>query len=101
MFGNIQWQEEQDFTHTSAAEWDRAEARERGADQPEAAWILSDRDVWYPNPAYRGPRQPHPESYEAEMAERGVELEPLTDEERLNEELSFRESYPTDDDIPF
>jgi hypothetical protein len=24
-------------------------------------WILSDRDVWYRNPYYKGPAQPHPE----------------------------------------
>lgn len=34
-----------------------------GADNPERAWILSDFDVWYPNPFYRGPKVPHPEDY--------------------------------------
>jgi hypothetical protein len=48
------------------AEADREYARNKGMDHPEQAWILSDRDVWYPNPSYRGPRVPHPESYEAE-----------------------------------
>ena len=32
-----------------------------GPQRPQQAWILSDRDVWYRNPAYRGPSQPHPE----------------------------------------
>lgn len=32
-----------------------------GADNPERAWILSDRDVWYPNPFYRGKPVRHPE----------------------------------------
>lgn len=32
----------------------------------DSAWILTDYDVWVPNPHYRGPAQPHPESYEAE-----------------------------------
>lgn len=32
-----------------------------GHDNPDQAWILSDRDVWYRNPFYRGPTQPHPE----------------------------------------
>jgi hypothetical protein len=32
-----------------------------GADRPGEAWILSDRDVWYANPFYRGPAVPHPE----------------------------------------
>lgn len=28
---------------------------------PDQQWILSDRDVWYRNPHYSGPEQPHPE----------------------------------------
>lgn len=32
-----------------------------GAERRDVAWILSDRDVWYPNPFYKGPPQPHPE----------------------------------------
>ena len=59
---NIQEQEEMDFTISSIAECDRAYARELGARNVESAWILSDRDVWYPNPFYRGAPQPHPES---------------------------------------
>lgn len=39
------------------AEW----ARNVGAERPEQAWILSDRDVWYRNPAYAGPAVRHPE----------------------------------------
>lgn len=31
-------------------------------------WLLSDYDVWVQNPHYRGPRQPHPESYTYEEA---------------------------------
>ncbi|MGZ5078630.1 MAG: hypothetical protein ACXWHZ_03685 [Usitatibacter sp.] len=59
---NVQEQEERDFVVSSEAECDAAYAREIGAHQPERAWILSDRDVWYRNPAYRGPAVPHPES---------------------------------------
>ena len=42
-------------------EADAEYARNVGAMQPERAWILSDRDVWYPNPAYQGPPVRHPE----------------------------------------
>lgn len=43
------------------AEADAEFARNVGAQQPQQAWILSDRDVWYRNPSYRGPAVPHPE----------------------------------------
>ena len=36
-------------------------AFEAGRDRRDVAWILSDRDVWYRNPFYHGPPQPHPE----------------------------------------
>jgi hypothetical protein len=48
------------------AEADSEYARNVGAERPEQAWILSDRDVWYANPAYTGPKVPHPEDYEPE-----------------------------------
>jgi hypothetical protein len=41
-------------------------ARNYGADHPDRAWVLTDFDVWMPNPHYQGPPVPHPESYEAE-----------------------------------
>ncbi len=40
---------------------DREEARERGRQRPDQAWVLTDRDVWHRNPFYAGPPQPHPE----------------------------------------
>ncbi len=40
---------------------DREYAANVGAQRPTSAWILSDRDVWYPNPHYQGPAVPHPE----------------------------------------
>lgn len=43
------------------AEADDEYVRHVGADRPDVAWILSDRDVWYRNPAYRGPAVRHPE----------------------------------------
>lgn len=43
------------------AEADREWARNVGIANPQRAWILSDRDAWYPNPAYNGPPVRHPE----------------------------------------
>lgn len=37
---------------------------EKGSVDTERCWILSDRDVWYRNPHYKGKPQPHPESYD-------------------------------------
>lgn len=54
---------------------DREWAREAGRCHPDSAWVLSDRDVWYPNPFYSGPSVPHPEDDEAAefVAQHGVE----------------------------
>ena len=32
-----------------------------GLENPHKAWVLTDFDVWEPNPFYSGPPQPHPE----------------------------------------
>jgi hypothetical protein len=50
-----------DFQYSSEAESDRGYARAVGRAYPDRAWILSDRDVWYPNPFYSGPPVRHPE----------------------------------------
>lgn len=47
----------------------REYAYNAGAVYPDRAWLLHDWDVWVANPHYRGPRVPHPEDYDAEMAE--------------------------------
>lgn len=47
------------------AEADREYATNVGRARPDVAWILSDRDVWYANPFYTGPRVPHPEDDDA------------------------------------
>lgn len=39
-------------------------AHEVGRDNSQKAWILSDRDVWYPNPFYTGPAVRHPEDFD-------------------------------------
>lgn len=58
---NIQEQEEHDFAISTDAEWDRADASERGYHRQDQQWILSDRDVRHRNPHYHGPEQRHPE----------------------------------------
>jgi hypothetical protein len=50
-----------EFHYASDAEWDRAEALELGAANPDRAWINTDRDVWHRNPFYTGPEVKHPE----------------------------------------
>lgn len=50
-----------DFHYSSEAESDRFFALELGKERLDCAWILSDRDVWYPNPFYQGPPVKHPE----------------------------------------
>lgn len=54
-------QEHLDFHYATDAEFDAAGAREIGAEHPDQAWILSDRDCWYPNPFYIGPKVRHPQ----------------------------------------
>lgn len=49
------------MNHIEAA--DREYAENVGRERPECAWILSDRDVWYRNPFYKGPPMPHPEDW--------------------------------------
>jgi hypothetical protein len=48
---------------------DREYAFEVGRERRDSAWILSDRDVWYRNPFYRGPPQPHPDDERDESFE--------------------------------
>lgn len=45
----------------TVAEADREYAHEVGRTNADREWILSDRDVWYRNPFYTGPRGRHPE----------------------------------------
>jgi hypothetical protein len=57
---NAMMEERQSFPSTEG-DSDREYARQMGLERPDQAWILSDRDVWYPNPAYQGSPVPHPE----------------------------------------
>ena len=58
--------DDEGFTYASDAEWDRAAASELGGVNPNQAWILTDRDVWYKNPYYHGPAVRHPEEEDHE-----------------------------------
>lgn len=49
------------MTLATLAQADREYAFNVGQMRRDSAWILSDRDVWYPNPFYQGPPVPHPE----------------------------------------
>jgi hypothetical protein len=62
---NIQEQEERDFYHDSAANVDRFDVYLGAANRNDTTsdWLLSDRDVWYPNPYFVGVRGPHPEFF--------------------------------------
>ena len=44
---NIQEQEERDFVVATDADWDRAEAYDLGAANPEQAWVCTDPDCGF------------------------------------------------------
>jgi hypothetical protein len=44
----------------------REYARNVGRDRPDTAWISTPYDTWEPNPFYRGPAQPHPETFDVD-----------------------------------
>ena len=59
-----------DYYHPTLAELDAHEARALGAEDPEAPWVLTGRDTWYPNPYYTGKPVRHPfEVMESELLE--------------------------------
>lgn len=97
MFYNVQEQEERDFHVSSIADCDRAYAHEVGANHPEWAWVLSDRDVWYRNPSYKGAPQPHPDDAEYE-SENDAAHEP---EQAEASNAAQAQHDDRDDDIPF
>ncbi len=87
--------DQEDSRLATMAEADREYADNVGRENPDQAWILSDRDVWYSNPFYRGEPQPHPESYdwpdiEAEkLLEDAEELDRAYAEANANDEGSM------------
>jgi hypothetical protein len=48
--------------YATMAQADREYADNVGAQRRDVCWILSDRDVWYRNPYYKGSVEPHPEA---------------------------------------
>lgn len=98
------------------AEADQEYALWAGSQDTQRAWILSDRDVWYANPYYTGPRVPHPEDdiYEAadlfffnceKIIERCADAGIIAKrqariEADLAAEADRRMQYP-DDEVPF
>ncbi len=84
------------------AEADREFVQNVAYERREQAWILSDRDVWYANPAYRGPRVPHPESLEAEFGEGyAYAAEPLDAAGAAVPDAVDGSASVEQDDIPF
>jgi|TARA_R110002012_G_C11587928_1_gene605958 hypothetical protein len=55
MFGHC------DFDIATDEDWDRAEARELALENPDTAWICTNRGAWHFNPHYKGLPMPHPE----------------------------------------
>ena len=100
MFYNVQEQEDRDFTYTTDSEWDRAEACERGYNNQDCEWILTDRDVWHKNPYFTGtPSGRHPEDDQEWQEENNAEEEdPLLG---ALERMGIRVADIADDDIPF
>jgi hypothetical protein len=102
--------EDRDFHYSTDAEWDRADAAQRGEENPDAAWVCTDRDVWHANPYYKGPAMPHPESQEYIDMIANEQLDDLVAELMAQEEPVYTSEYgyedaaPTHDevgDIPF
>jgi|GEM_PF-2708152 len=54
---------------------DREYALEAGRAHTDSAWVLTPRDVWYPNPFYVESRAPHPEDDSAYdyISEHGID----------------------------
>jgi hypothetical protein len=52
---------EDDFHYATDADLDRADAYQRGEENPDHAWVCTNRDVWHANPFYVGDIVPHPE----------------------------------------
>lgn len=93
------------------AEADREYADNVGAMRPDRCWILSDRDVWYRNPHFSGPTEPHPDDAADDANNEADEAEwqrEQADAEQAADAYADRDLAPApaapidyDDDIPF
>jgi hypothetical protein len=93
----------EDFHYTTDAEWDRAEAREQGENNPDQAWVLTNRDVWHANPFYKGPAVPHPEEEVYDFLDdlSDAEFEELYGRPPAGAVEYTQSASDFDDDIPF
>jgi hypothetical protein len=48
------------YAHSTTTDAIREYAWNAGSDNPDRPWILTDWDVWMPNPHFVGDRGPHP-----------------------------------------
>ena len=92
----IQEQEDRDFIYALPQDWDRAEAREIGSQNPDRAYIATGNDVWHVNPFWgkydkwgnplrkEAPhsRIPHPEDIDSDYIDEEL-IEQLKKEENL------------------
>ena len=69
LYGQDGHLEEESYQPDSIADLDKGEALWDSDKKSDQAWILSDRDVWYANPNYKGLPMPHPEYEEYEENE--------------------------------
>lgn len=77
---------------------------EVGMQNPDRCWINSDRDVWYRNPHYSGPEQPHPEFgelYEPPAGYKWIGSMPLQAPPLSNAVFNPKSNADYPDDIPF
>jgi len=106
----MRYNSEEHYEPSTQSEWDCADAYQRGEENPDAPWVLTDRDVWHRNPYYTGPEVPHPEFDEDAVASNGGEWawvnELLPDLELLHGEVDDGCQHGEvrqydDDDLPF
>jgi len=83
---------------THIAEADRQYAHAIGEQNPDWAWVLSDRDAWYPNPYYTGPPVPHPES---DWQGTDEEYRQMLAEKAVGQAAMTVTGRPDDEYIPF
>ena len=62
------------YGQASPADACREYAWNAGIDRPNQPWILTDYDVWMPNPHFVGHRGPHPEEEQCETDFSGFEI---------------------------
>lgn len=54
------------YEYATETDLDKIDAEERGAANPNVAWIYTDRDAVHANPFYKGEPVPHPNDFESD-----------------------------------